>query len=191
MRYLATLAAMLLAGAAEAQVLDGDTARAQLFDTRGYALQINANLAPRDRETVKALVPLMGQQLSVPVTYYSAIAYSPGDGLVSESLQAAMNHHSPASAAAAAVAACERARASSTPCQVAAQIVPRGYQVRGFTLSQGASAAVAGDYRRARSPKALAISPAGGGWGIGAGDAQAVAACARSGARDCRVVIRD
>lgn len=193
MRSTITLAvaAAMLAAPAVAQVLDSRTAKGQLFDEKGYSLQISAALSKGDQATVKALVPLMAEQLRTPIRYYSAIAYNPDDGLVSESLQAAMNYHSTEAAAQAAVRACDSAKAARSACQVAAQIVPKRYKARPFTMSQTATIGFASNYLRQASPKALAMSPTTGAWGIGAGDAAAVAKCAEDGARDCAVRIRD
>lgn len=185
------LAAALLATPAMAQVMDSKTAKGQLFSGKGYGLQISSALSKGDQATIKALIPLMAEQLRTPIRYYSAIAYNPEDGLVSESLQAAMNYHSTDAAAQAAVRACEGAKASRTPCRVAAQIVPKGYKQRPFTMSQTATLGFASTYLREKGPKSLAMSATTGAWGIGAGDAAAIAKCAEDGARDCQVRIRD
>jgi hypothetical protein len=127
------------------------------------------------------------------VRYYAAIAFSPKDGLAHESIQAAMNYLSVEAASAAAVRACNKARSSGAPsCQLAARIVPKNYKQRSLTLSIDATAAFDKAYRKAKSPKAFAISPATGNWGMGASDAGAKAACEKNGRpKDCKIVIRD
>lgn len=189
---LAVLAA-LAAAPAPAQVLDEKAAARALFPLRGHAVQVHDGLSAQDQKIVRALVPLMAKQLRQPVRYYSAIAWSPGDGLVHDSLQAAMAHHSPQAAAAAAIAACNKLRGSGQPaCQVAAWILPRGYKAQPLTMSVDATAAFERSYRKLRGPRAMAISPSSGAWSIAASDAAAVSGCegtARPG--DCRVVIRD
>lgn len=188
---IAAAAFACIGSLASAQALNEKAARSQVFDHKRTALQINANLSAQDQATVKALIPLMAEQFRQPANYYSAIAFHPTDGLVSESLQAAMNHHSTEAAARAALAACDAATSSAGPCQIAAQIVPRGYQLRDFTLSQSATEALQGRYRKSGSPKALAVSPTTGVWAIAAGDAAALAACRANGAGDCEVRVSD
>lgn len=195
---IAAISAMLLAGAfsvapAAAQVLDEKAARAALFSLRGHVVQVSSKLSARDQGTVRALVPLMAQQLRQPVRYYAAIAYSPKDGLAHASIQAAMNFHTIEAASRAAIAACNRLRSKGAPgCQLAARMVPKGYKPRPLTLSIDATAAFDKAYRRAKSPKAFAISKATGSWGMGRSDAAALAACEKTGRpKDCEVVIRD
>lgn len=187
---IAAMVASIATGAA-AQVLDGKAARDQAFDHRRTALQINATLSETDQATIKAMIPLMAEQLRTPANYYSAIAFHPSDGLVSESLQAAMNHHSVDAAVRAALAACDAATASAGPCQIAAQIVPRRFKARDFTLSQSATAALRDRYRKMNAPKALAVSPTTGVWAIGTGGAAAMAECRANGGPDCEVRVSD
>ena len=190
-RFVIAAVLAAIGSAATAQVLSEKEARGQVFDHKRTALQVNSALSAQDQATVKAIIPLMAEQFRQPANYYSVIAFHAADGLVSESLQAAMNHHSVEAATRAALAACDAATTSAGPCTVAAQIVPRGYKARGFTLSQSATAALRDRYRKSGSPKALAISPTTGVWAIGAGDAAAIAACAANGASDCEVRVRD
>ena len=189
--FIIAAALAALAQGASAQTLSEKEARGQVFDHKRTSLQISSSLSAQDEATIKAIVPLMAQQYRQPANYYSAIAFHPADGLVSESLQAALNHHSPEAASRAALAACAAATKSAGSCVIAAQIVPRGWKPRDFTLSQTATEALRGLYRKAKSPKALAISPATGVWAIGAGEAAALADCASKGASDCEVRVRD
>lgn len=191
---IAMISAMLLAGfPAAAQVLDEKAAQAALFPVRGHVVQVSSKLSARDQKTVRALVPLMAKQLRQPVRYYAAIAYSPKDGLAHDSIQAAMNYHSIEAASAAAVRACNKEKSRGAPsCQLAARMVPKRYKPRALTLSIDATAAFEKAYRKAKSPKAFAISPSSGSWGMGTSDAAAKAACEKNGRpKDCRIVIRD
>lgn len=195
---IAAISTMLLAGAfsasaAAAEVLNEKAAQAALFSVRGYAVQVSSTLSKRDQATVRALVPLMAQQLRQPVRYYAAIAYSPKDGLAHNSIQAAMNFHTIEASGAAAIAACNALRSKGAPsCQLAARMVPKSYKTQPLTLSIDATAAFDKAYRRAKSPKAFAISKATGSWGIGRSDASALAGCEKSGRpKDCEIVIRD
>ena len=193
MRF-AVISAMLLAGLpAAAQVLDEKAAKEALFPVRGHVVQVSSKLSERDQRTVRALVPLMAKQLRQPVRYYAAIAYSPQDGLAHDSIQAAMNYHTIEAASAAALAACNRFRSrGAAQCQLAARMVPKRFKPRPLTLSIDATAAFEKAYRRAKSPKAFAISNSTGNWGMGRSDAAALAACEKNGKpRDCEIVIRD
>lgn len=188
---LAAVAA--LQGPAAAQAVDESTARKMLFSTRGDTVQISPDLSPRDAATVKALIPLMAEQLRQPVRYYASIAYSPQDGLVHDALQAAMNYHTPQAADRAAIAACDRIKTKGAPsCRVAARVLPRKWEPRGLTLSVDATAGFDKGYRKQRGAKAFAISRSTGAWGYGPGDAAAVAACEKAASPgDCEIVIRD
>lgn len=191
---LASLALLALATVAEAQTVSGREAEKMLFGTRGSAIAVSGALGATDQAIVTKTIELLEQQINGPVKYYAAIAYSPDEGLLTEALQVAMNYHSIAGADAAAIAACNGLRGAGTaPCQVAARVVPRGYEARPFTLSYDATAAVAKAYRRAKSPKALAVSEASGAYAIGPGPEAALAACRadRRGGGDCRVVVAD
>ncbi len=193
MLRLATLALSLalVPALASAQPKTGGAVEAQLFDTTKPGLAFNqaAQLDAKSRGMIEALVTSNGFK------YYGAIAFSPTEGLVSESLQGAFNYHDINTAAAAAVRACTEAKKrASAACILAAQILPRGYSPRPFQLSQDATAAFAG-YRKAGGSGALAISPGSGAYGVargaGAGP-QALAACnAKAPRRDCVLAVRD
>lgn len=193
MRIALIIAMLLTGGTSAAQVLDESAAKSALFPVRGHVVQVSSKLSQRDQATVRVLVPLMADQLRQPVRYYAAIAYSPKDGLAHESIQAAMNFHTIEAATAAAISACDALRSGGAPrCQLAARMVPKRYEPRALTLSIDATAAFDKAYRKAKSPKAFAISKATGSWGIGGSDRAAVAACEKTGTpEDCEVVIRD
>ncbi len=192
-RAAALLIALVFAAPVSAEALSGDQARKQLFSLKGYEIRLSSSLTAMDKAIVKGIIPLMAQQLRQPVRYYMAIAYSPDDGLVHDSIQAAMNYHTPAAAGAAAVAACNSLKSSGTQgCKVAAQVVPSGYGDRGLTLSVDATAGFDRKYRKMKRPKAFAISRSSGAWSIAGSDATALSACERAAQLDdCEVVIRD
>lgn len=196
MRYLtlASFAILAFATAAAAQTLTAREAEKMLFGTRGSAIAVSGALGATDQAIVTKTIELLEQQIGGPVKYYATIAYSPDEGLLTEALQSAMNYHSVAGADAASIAACNALRGAGTaPCQVAARVVPRGYEARPLSLSHDASAAFSKTYRRAKTPKAFAISETSGAYAIGAGPEAALAACQadRRGGGDCRVVVAD
>lgn len=177
-----------------AEVIDTKSARKQLFPTRGQNTQLASALNDEDRAVITALIPLMEQQMQTPVKYYSSIAYSPDEGLISDALQGAVNFHTTGAADAAAIAACNKARKrGAKPCQLAARIVPKKYEPRELTLSYDATDAFTRRFRRETAPKSFAISGTTGAWGIAETDAAAISACEKdaSNAGDCQIVIRD
>lgn len=189
MRIPMILAMFMAALPAWAEVADTKSARQALYPVRGYEVRLSEGLSGEEAATVKAIVPLMAEQLRQPVRYYGAIAFSPRDGMVHESLQAAMNYHAPDAAAAAAVRACMGLRsAGAEPCKVAALLLPKGWVPRDVMLSVDATAVFDKSFRRASGPKAFAVSRETGAFGAGTSDAAALTAC---GAPDCAVVIRD
>lgn len=194
LKLVAPIVACLAAGAASAQVLSGAEAERAVDNSGNYMIQVSGALGPADQKTVAAIVPLMAEQLRQPVRHFATIAYSPDQGLASEALQIAMNHHTIEASDRAAVAACNAARAAGTRgCQIAARVVPRGFSPGGFTLSAEATRSLLGPYKRRRGAKALAISPSTGAFGLGGSDAEAMANCTGTAIRprDCRVVVRD
>jgi len=187
------LALVVAAGGAAAEPMTGAAAGALAFAPGTSSVTVSSRLGERDQAIVRALVPLMERQIGRSLDYYGAIAMSPDEGFQSEASQSALNHHSVAAADAAALGACNaRRRAGSSPCVLAARILPRGYEARALTLSSAATRALTETYARARAPKALAISAATGAFGVGAPDA-ALATCRRGagGVGDCTIVVRD
>lgn len=125
---------------------------------------------------------------------YGAVAISPDEGLVVEWLSGVSQFHSLDAARAAAISYCnDKKEASSANCVIVAEVSPRGAKDGAvLTLSQSANAALRKGYRKLDAPKAFAISPSQGAFGFDRGDgSQALAACARSGATDCAIVIAD
>jgi len=127
--------------------------------------------------------------------FHAAMAYAPAAGVIAEPTVIAANYHSPEAARAAALAQCDARRQGGARCVLAIEVRPAGWQAPALSLSADASAAYERDYRRARGPRAMAISEGTGNWGIGRGEAaevEALAACAAgTGVGDCRIVLRD
>lgn len=183
----------LAAFPAKADVLTGAEAKRLLFSEKGHVVQLSGKLNDTEKAIVRGVIPLMAQQLRQPVRYFASIAYSPDDGMVHDSLQAAMNHHSYAASDKAATRACNGMKTKAArPCVVAARIVPKRYKTRDLTLSIDATVGFRTTYLKAKGPKSFAISPSAGNWGMGGSDAQALKNCELNGAPgDCNVVIRD
>ena len=175
------------------EVLSEREARRALFSERGHQIQMVDGLSALERKIVTEIIPLMAEQLRQPVRYYAAIAYSPDDGMVHDSIQAAMNFHTPEAAGNAAVRACNALKSrSAKSCRVAAFVVPKRYKSRELTLSIDATVGFDRTYRRAAAPKAFAISKTSGSWGVGSTDEAARASCEKTGqSGDCEIVIRD
>ena len=191
--FPAILATLFLVSPAIAEVMSEAEARSALFSTRGHVVQVSGKLSKRDQNIVRKIVPLMAKQLRQPVRYYAAIAYSPDDGLVHDSLQAAMNYHTPRAADRAAVIACNKLKSrTAQSCRVAARVVPKGYKPRPLTLSIDATAGFNATYRKVNPPKSFAISNKTGNWAMGKSDAAALRGCEKRGRPgDCEIVIRD
>ena len=182
----------LAATSGSAQVSEAEAKKA-LYPVKGHSVQVSGKLTAVQKKIVTGIIPLMGKELRQPVRYYASIAYSPDDGMLHDSLQAAMNHHNTKAADRAAVAACNKLKSKgANSCQVAARVVPKGYKARALTLSVDATAAFQGTYRKAKGAKAFAISPSTGKWGMGKSDQSALTACkAKNPANDCEIVIRN
>ncbi|WP_425050241.1 5-aminolevulic acid synthase [Psychromarinibacter sp. S121] len=188
---LAILAAAALPAAAAAQPIGGDAAEEMLFSADAARVAINprAGLSPEEDQTLRLLVESNG------FTYYGAIAFAPGDGIMSESLQGAFNYHDVETASRTALLACEAMRSPDAgACILALQLFPSGYAPRAFQLSQDATRAFA-KMRAAGEETAFAISATTGAFGVGTGqaaDLKALSACQDTvGADDCAVVVSD
>ena len=192
MRLVLTLVLALLPVDALAQALSAQSAERQLFAPEKKAIQVSGSLSKADQATIKALIPLMEQQMQGAVAYYSSIAYAPDQGLVSDALQGAFNHHSVAAADRAALRACSAAKPRGAgACRIAARVLPRGYEARPFSLSASATQAFSTRFNALKGAKVFAVSPATGAWGFGADQRTAINGCRRAGARDCAVVVQD
>lgn len=182
-------AATLAAVPAMAQV-DGRAARGLVFSERGRSVQV------ADLDWITPDVRKATEQYGAQFPYYGAFAVSPGDPASTGSAVAVGNYHSAAAAQTAALNGCNAKRTSGGPCVIAATILPRGYQARALTLSVDATTALKKGYQRLQAPKALAISPATGAFGIERGDGgRAIALCnaeaRKRGAADCVVAVAE
>ncbi len=169
-------------------------AQTRLFPHDGQAIQLSSSLSKDERDVMVALVPVLKTQLAASVEYYSSLAYSPDEGLISAAMQGAFNYHDIAAADAAARAACNKAKKSgSVSCRVAARILPQGFSNRDFTLSQPATAAFQESIRDWLTGSAMAVSRSTGAWGIGASADAALAECriASKSASDCQVDVEN
>lgn len=192
----ATLA-MLAAGAAAAQPVGVREAEKMLFSPKGFSVSIRQDLglSAVDARTLEVLVGM--DQFMASAAYYGAIAFAPGDGLVSEATFLASNLHNPEAAADAALKGCNAKKKSAAPCVVAADVLPKNWTRQALSLNAGATADLR-TYKRGRGPKAMAISPSTGVYSITKGpnaDRAAMNDCLARvqpmGAQDCAVVIAD
>tara|TARA_R110002096_G_scaffold47575_12_gene127075 strand:- start:3037 stop:3633 length:597 start_codon:yes stop_codon:yes gene_type:complete len=134
------------------------------------------------------------EQVAAGYAYYAAVAVAPDEELLkSAATMLVANHHSVEAASAAALEGCDKARTSATPCEVVAIVRPKGWKARDLQLSVEATRALMTDYGR-KGPRAMAISPSAGFFGLGQGEnatEAALDACRSNGANDCVVVVQD
>ncbi len=191
--YAALPLAAALSGAfllpALADPVDGAAAAQQLY--RADRVEVaRYSVDGLDATHVAVLTQIVQEQ-----KYFGAVAIAPDEGILSETTVMAANYHSIPAARAAALAECNTRRSGGTACAVIMEVRPAGFQPRDLTMSADATEAFGRDYRRASGPRAMALSPSTGQWGIGRGgaaQADAIAACAGDGdAADCVVVIAD
>ena len=178
----------MLATGAVAEPMASAEARKMAYPARaGLAIVMHAHpKLPEDQAKLLSTVA-SGQP------YYGAIAFSPDEGIMVEATVAAVNHHSVEAAEAAALRDCNARRKGKEPCAVAVVLRPDGWAARALQMSQAATEALRKDYGRT-GPRALAVSPSTGAFGLGAGEGAAeaaVIACATAGATDCAVVVAD
>ena len=198
-RHAIAAVAALLAGQAQAQPVEGGTARAQLFSPEGVAVAVSGELTEMQRSIVQAMASEAGRA-GRDFSYYGSIAFSPSDGLQSRTLQGAFNFHSPGAADRAALAACAAQRPDdSASCIVAGRILPQGWEARDLQMSQAATRDFEEVYLPAEPPKAFAISRETGSWAVARGASAAAEAerrCndnaeAKGAPRDCATVIAE
>ncbi|MGO4910101.1 5-aminolevulic acid synthase [Pseudorhodobacter sp. W20_MBD10_FR17] len=183
-----TVVCASLAGAAMADPMSGKDAASLMF---------SPNDAEVDMQVVDGLPAesaALLEQVVKDYAYYAAVAIVPdADILKSEATMLVANHHSAEAAAAAALAGCNAANTTATPCVVAAIVRPKNWEPRALQLSVEGTLALQNDYGK-RGERAMAASPQTGflalAQGAGAQDA-AVAACNNKGASDCAVVVAD
>ncbi len=200
MRSAILAASLAIAAAPATAQVEGNAAKRQLFSARGVQLALSRSLSEQEQEIVQGIVR-EADRTGQTLPYYGSIAFSPSEGLTAELIQGAFNHHSTQAADRASVAACNAVRkGGSSPCQVAAHILPRGYEPGRLQLSLSATSAFRSTYGRIRSAKALATSESTGAWqmaeGVDASDAASTAtelcndkARTMGGITDCRAVI--
>lgn len=177
----------------EAVVLDGKTAKKMMFSHKGSEFVVLKQDFMSDAD-VKLLNLMSGMDQFKAVLYYGAIAASPSDGVTHKATVATSTHHSPAAAAVAAISECNALRSGGPDCVVVAQILPKKYTEQTFSLSASATAILKKTYLRGGGPKAMAISPTTGSYGVAKGDGAvdaALATCAAESAADCLIVVQD
>jgi hypothetical protein len=127
---------------------------------------------------------------------YGAAAISPDEGVLVEWLSGVSEHHSIGAARVAAVAFCNsKKKAASADCVTLVEVMPKGAKENAaLSLSEKANSALRKAFRKLDKPRAFAISPSTGDFGMDRGDGtRAIAACAAAGndASDCVVVVAD
>ncbi|MBN8291746.1 5-aminolevulic acid synthase [Rhodobacter sp. NTK016B] len=181
--------ATLLASAATADPVPSRTAQAMVFPA-GQIEVARYDLPGLSEQEIAALMTVARSQ-----PFYAAVAYAPDAGIMSDPTVMAANYHSPDAARAAALSGCNARRDGGSACTLALEVRPAGWEERALMLSSDATTGFTTDFAAASAPRALAISPSTGQWGIGTGrdaGSDAVAACI-GGAEvsDCEVVIAD
>jgi len=175
-------------GLALAEPMTIKDAKKQLFSAKNSEVEMIAHdfLTPENAALL--------EQVAQGYAYYAAVAVAPDDELLkSEATMLVANHHNADAASVAALAGCNAARKSATPCEVVALVRPRKWEDRDLQLSLEATLALDADYGR-KGARAMAISLKTGFFGLGQGDdaaAAAVSVCRDKGAEDCIVVVSD
>lgn len=180
-------------GIAGADPIDGKAARDAVFSHRGGQVVV------LEQDVLSAENAAQLAATGGVIQYYGAIAVAPDEGFISQANQAAANHHSIEAAEEAALTACNAARSGGRRCVIIAHYLPDDWEEgRPVQLSQTATDALRRTYRRARKPRALAISPMTGAFAVDRGDGaqeNAIATCneeaSQLGATDCNVVVSD
>ncbi|GAB4268259.1 MAG: hypothetical protein Kow0013_18950 [Pararhodobacter sp.] len=179
----------LLAAPGFADPIDAETAGAALFRPDRVEV-VRYDMSGLSEDDVNMLTTLAQTQ-----RYYAALAYAPDAGIMAEPTVLSANFHSVEAARGAALQGCNARRSGGAACRIAIEVRPQGWEARDFQMSADATQAFNEQYRRARGPRAMAISASSGQWGIGRGDAaseDALAACrGEAGVSDCAVVIQD
>lgn len=204
--------AAALAGAALAEPVNVRTAEKMLFSPKGFTIAIrrDVGLSATDSAVLGVLVDIysgkvpkglsrdqLAQFKKTEPEYYGAIAYAPGDGLMSNATFMSTRLHTPEAAAEAAIKTCNSLKKSGPSCVVVADVLPKNWQRQAVSLNAPATADLR-DYKRGRGPKAMAVSPATGIYSIAKGpnaDRAAMNDCLAKaqprGAQDCAIVIAD
>lgn len=186
---LLALTLALAAPAAQAAPVDGKAAKKMLFGA-GSAVELG------QADFIDASIASAIKQAGAQIPYYGAIAVSPGEPTESNLMATMANFHSPQAAQQAALDNCNARRTTGKACIVIATILPKRFKPQALMLSVEATRAFDKEYRKLPAPKALAISPSAGVFGIDRGDggralSKCAAAARETGAEDCLVVIAD
>ncbi|WP_128253637.1 DUF4189 domain-containing protein [Falsirhodobacter deserti] len=177
------IAATFAATTATAQTMTLNDVRGMLYPNAKGAVEI----LPKDYLPADQAALL--QQVGAQQAYYGAIAISPDEGIMVEATVAAANYHNTETASAAALRDCNARRKAARECEVVGFIRPAGWKSQPVQLSQTATEAFIDDFR-GNQPKAFAISPNSGDWGLAKGDNAADEAVAQCGA-GCQVLIQN
>jgi len=208
----ALLFALTFMNPAWADPLDEKAARKMLFPANGFKVVYKEESGLTETQLGYFKLLVKGREsrndFKKIAHYYGAIAISPSifEGTPADLLRdpkkvpfrMETGLHSVEAAQTAVLSACNKlVNSGKKPCVVAALIVPKRYKPVDLTLSVFATQAFK-DYRKAKGPKAFAISPRSKGFGISDGDsanAVALAECnataKETGKADCEIVILD
>ena len=176
-----------------ADVLNEREARRALYNANRVEVVMMENTG------LNALEFAAMEEASSQMLYYAALAYSPDDGLLSNSTIAAADHHSVEAAHQAALDACNELRNGDAECIVVSHVRPRNWE-GGRALQLGATATddFRSNFRGGDAPRVMVISPLTGKWSIMKGEGaeeRALSDCntraAESGATDCIVVVSE
>lgn len=177
------LAATLLATAASAQTMGLRELRGMLYPKADAEVEIlPKDYLPADQA---ALLRQVGAQQA----YYGAIAISPDEGIMVQATVAAANYHNTDTASVAALRDCNAKRKAARACEIVGYIRPAGWEPQPVQLSQAATQGFVEGFR-GNGPKAFAISPTTGEWGLATGGdpaARAVQACGPN----CQILIQN
>lgn len=211
-RVIIALVATTLALPAMAEPIDEKAAKKALFSPKGFSVEYieDSGLTETQLGYFKLLVK--GRQSKAQfervARYYGAIAVSPSIFEMSPAelladpesvpFQMAGARHTPEAASKAALAACNKlVKGGAKKCVVAAQVLPKRWKDKGFSLSYAATANFK-LYRDADGPKAFAASKNGIGFGLANGEGAediAIQAChdnnGEDGKQDCEIVVAD
>ena len=180
--------------AQQAQPVAGEAAAGMLFAPEQAEVRVldKSFLKPEDARILA--------QVGQTQKYYGAIAISPEEGLVSEATVAAANYHDVETAGAVALEGCNARRTiGQAPCEVVAEIRPKGWSPQPLQLSSDATQSYVKSYRDQNGPKVFAISRETGQWAMAMGQDAAEIALAgcrlrsgeKGGTAACSIAVRD
>lgn len=212
LRLLILALSLTLGGGALAQPFTGNEARKMLMPVKKYDFVINENSGLTELQLKYFNVLFKAREyrgdLDRLARYYGAIAISPslfarlerGELDLSEGapFQFAEGYHTPEAAAQVAIDDCTAVlKPGEAPCVIAAQLLPKRWKRQPLSLSVLATEAFA-QYRKARGPRAFAISRATRAFAVQGGPnavAEALASCNGIaddvGPPDCYIAIQD